>query len=105
MPSYRNSCPAVCNLLFTFLGLMTLSGNVESREEILEPSKFTFDIKRVLTGVKSLDVAGNLDNVNVSLGQRDLALILDIYYSNRTTPTIIGKYQHTPGALLCVMIS
>lgn len=69
---------------------MTLAGSVESREEVVEPLRVTLDVKRVVTGVSMLDVGATVDAVRVAIGERDLALLLDVYSYNASLTSFLG---------------
>ncbi|KAK4883024.1 hypothetical protein RN001_006343 [Aquatica leii] len=69
-------------------GIMTLTSSLEMQETMVEPLRFHLDVKRFITHSKSLkkslslDVDGVMDGIQITLGQRDLSIILAVYVDN-----------------------
>ncbi|KAF5301566.1 hypothetical protein FQR65_LT08871 [Abscondita terminalis] len=69
-------------------GIMTLTSNLEMQETMVEPLRFHLDVKRFITHSKSIkksltwDIDGVMDGIQITLGQRDLSIILAVYVDN-----------------------
>ncbi|KAK9875024.1 hypothetical protein WA026_005834 [Henosepilachna vigintioctopunctata] len=73
-------------------GVMTLTSTLEMQEPLIEPFQLNVDIKNYIaekTYVKSWDIDGIVDVIEITLGQRDLQTILSICTEN------IGEGQFT----------
>ncbi|RZF33558.1 hypothetical protein LSTR_LSTR008204 [Laodelphax striatellus] len=102
--SASDSCqmPVIDNILVRFealqvcRALMTLAGSLELQEPIIEPINIQFDIKRTV-GYRGIvtnqyisacsqlllyQVVGNINNIQINLGQRDLATLLSVWSDN-----------------------
>ncbi|KAF5273457.1 hypothetical protein FQA39_LY07474 [Lamprigera yunnana] len=69
-------------------GIMALTSNIEMQETMIEPLCFHLDVKRYITHSKTVkkmlswDIDGVMDAIQVTLGQRDLSIILAVYVDN-----------------------
>ncbi|KAK5650330.1 hypothetical protein RI129_001359 [Pyrocoelia pectoralis] len=69
-------------------GIMTLTSSLEMQETIVEPVHVQLDVKHFITYSKSIkkplawDIDGVVDIIQITLGQRDLSIILAVYVDN-----------------------
>ncbi|CAH1390229.1 unnamed protein product [Nezara viridula] len=88
--------------------VMTLAGSLEIQEPIVDPLSVKFDVKRAvdyhstvraLTGIYVqptsqlllYQIIGNIDNIRINLGQRDLSTILNVWVDNFNQGIFIGE--------------
>ncbi|XP_066901628.1 intermembrane lipid transfer protein VPS13A isoform X3 [Halyomorpha halys] len=88
--------------------VMTLAGSLEIQEPIVDPLSVKFDVKRAvdyhstvraLTGIYVqptsqlllYQIVGNIDNIRINLGQRDLSTILNVWVDNFNQGIFIGE--------------
>ncbi|KAB0792527.1 hypothetical protein PPYR_14486 [Photinus pyralis] len=87
-------------------GIMTLTSSLEMQETMVEPVHVQLDVKHFISHSKSVkklftwDIDGALDVIQITLGQRDLSIILAVYVDNigegkliDLIPTTIKTYQ------------
>ncbi|XP_033208533.1 vacuolar protein sorting-associated protein 13C-like [Belonocnema kinseyi] len=81
--------------------IMTLGGNLEIQEPIVEPMQLRFDIKRKIVDRKVVGrqrhdqclchIQGSLDTITMNLGQKDLASVFTIWEDNLSKTFLARK--------------
>lgn len=81
----------------TFLkGVMTLIPTLEMQETLIEPLGVNFDIKKHSKSAQNIwDIVGTLESTQITLGQKDVILLLSIFKENFGERSIRDIFSNT----------
>ncbi|XP_060526445.1 intermembrane lipid transfer protein VPS13C-like isoform X2 [Cylas formicarius] len=88
-------------------GVMTLNSTLEMQETLIEPLCLNMDIKKYTntnTAQKTWDVDGVMEKVEVTLGQKDLSMMMAIYTENIGEANIVDLFpEQAPSPMVEIM--
>lgn len=77
--------------------IVLLDGTTQAQESILEPTKFSLDIKRALTlynrNILEYEIRGTMDLIKVNIGQKDLSTIFAIFRENFEEKEVVEPHK------------